>query len=64
MREARHRKIIQPGMKVTYAALYRFLQAEGLVEKPSAAPQDRRKFEAASPNDLWQSEVAHAWPVC
>jgi transposase InsO family protein len=59
MREARHRKIIQPGMKVTYAAIYRFLQAEGLVDKPSAAPQDRRKFEAASPNDLWQSDVMH-----
>ncbi|MCK7476945.1 MAG: hypothetical protein M0C28_04985 [Candidatus Moduliflexus flocculans] len=59
MQQARHRKIILPGEKVTYSALYRFLQAEGLLDKPSAAPQDRRKFEAEAPNALWQADVMH-----
>jgi putative transposase len=59
MREARQRKIILPDMRVTYSTLYRFLQAEGLVDKPSSIPEDRRKFEAEYPNDLWQSDVMH-----
>ncbi len=59
MQQARHRKIILPGTKVTYSAVYRFLQAEGLLDKPSAAPQDRRKFEAEAPNTLWQADVMH-----
>jgi len=59
MREAKQRKIIQPGMKVTYSTLYRFLQSEGMLKKPSSAAKDRRRFEAEYPNDLWQSDVMH-----
>ncbi len=59
MREAKQRKIIQPGMEVTYSTLYRFLQTEGLLKKPSSEPEDRRRFEAEYPNDLWQSDVMH-----
>ena len=36
MREAKQRKIILPGMRVTYSTLYRFLQTEGLLKKPSS----------------------------
>jgi transposase InsO family protein len=57
--EARVRKIILPGEKVSYSTLYRFLQAEGLLDKPASAPSDRRRFEAEYPNDLWQSDVMH-----
>ncbi len=59
MREAKQRKIILPGMEVTYSTLYRFLQTEGLLKKPSSVPGDRRRFEAEYPNDLWQSDVMH-----
>lgn len=59
MRVARERKIILPDMRVTYSTLYRFLQAEGLADRPSSIPEDRRKFEAEYPNDLWQSDVMH-----
>lgn len=59
MREAKQRKILLPGMKVTYSTLYRFLQSEGMLKKPSLAPEDRRRFEAEYPNDLWQSDVMH-----
>ena len=59
MREARRRKIVLPGMRVTYSTLYRFLQSEGMLKKPSSAAVDRRRFEAEYPNDLWQSDVMH-----
>jgi transposase InsO family protein len=57
--EARGRKIILPGTRLSYSALYRFLQSEGLLQKPSAAPEDRRRFEAEHPNDIWQADVMH-----
>ncbi|MDA8154846.1 MAG: DDE-type integrase/transposase/recombinase [Actinomycetota bacterium] len=57
--EARGRKIILPGARLSYSALYRFLQSEGLLQKPSAAPEDRRRFESEHPNDLWQADVMH-----
>ena len=59
MREAKQRKIILPGMYVTYSTLYRFLQSEGMLKRPASAAADRRRFEAEYPNDLWQSDVMH-----
>ena len=59
MKEAQHRKIIMPGKTVTYSSLYRMLSAQGLLEKVPGDPQDRRRFEAEEPNDLWQSDVMH-----
>ena len=56
---AKERKIIRPGKDIPYATVYRFLKAEGLVERPAAMPGDRRKFEADYPNDLWQSDIMH-----
>lgn len=38
--------------------LYRLLHEKGLMEKTSA-PEDRRKYEAELPNDIWQSDVMH-----
>ncbi|MEW6248949.1 MAG: DDE-type integrase/transposase/recombinase [Nitrospirota bacterium] len=63
MQEARARQIIPVGAKVPYATLYRFLQSEGLLQKPDQEAQDRRRFEAADPNDLWQADVLHGPPV-
>jgi len=59
MQEAQQRKIILPGREVTYSALYRLLNAEGLLQKIPGDPQDRRRFEAENPNDLWQSDIMH-----
>lgn len=59
LRVARERKLILPGTKLAQSTLYRFLQARGLMDPPAAAPKDRRRFEAESPNDLWQSDVMH-----
>lgn len=59
MRIARERKIILPGSTIPHSTLYRFLKARGLMDQPAVAPKDRRRFEAESPNDLWQSDVMH-----
>jgi transposase InsO family protein len=59
MKEARRRKIVLPGTRLTYSALYRLLQVEGLAQKSTFSPEDRRRFEAEYPNDLWQADVMH-----
>ncbi len=41
----------------SYSSVYRFLHSRGLMN--NARPEDRRKFEAQHPNDLWQSDVMH-----
>jgi len=38
---------------------YRFLHQHDLMGSSGSAPEDRRKFEAELPNDLWQSDVMH-----
>lgn len=43
--------------KHSFSSVYRFLRYRGLTNSPD--PEDRRKFEAANPNDLWQSDVMH-----
>lgn len=40
------------------STVYRFLHKHDLMS-PAGLPQDRRKFEAEGPNDLWQSDVMH-----
>jgi transposase InsO family protein len=52
------RRLITPGAQLKTTTVYRFLNAHQLME-PAAACQDRRKFEAELPNDLWQSDVMH-----
>ncbi len=41
----------------SYSSVYRLLRSRGLLN--STPPEDRRKFEAQYPNDLWQSDVMH-----
>jgi transposase InsO family protein len=45
------------GKKHHYSSVYRLLRYRGLIN--SSTPEDRRKFEAPNPNDLWQSDVMH-----
>ncbi len=40
------------------STLYRFYHNHNLM-KPKRQPEDRRRFEAEHPNDLWQSDVMH-----
>ena len=57
--KAKKRGILQADTSKDMSTLYRFLNAQGLMEKVARSPIDRRKFEAELVNDLWQSDVMH-----
>jgi len=48
---------LEQGLSPT--TVYRFLRERGLMKAQQIIPEDRRKFEAELPNDLWQSDVLH-----
>jgi putative transposase len=41
------------------SCVYRTLHRHGLMTRGASPPEDRRKFEAEMPNDIWQSDVLH-----
>ena len=43
---------------VSTATVYRFFNQHNLM-RPCKVPEDRRKFEAEHPNEMWQSDVMH-----
>ena len=53
------RKLITPGVDLNRSTVYRFLNSNGLNKKSRVMPEDRRRFESESPNDLWQSDCMH-----
>ena len=50
--------MVTPGTELKQSNVYRFLNQKGIMTQ-IPKPEDRRKFEAESPNDLWQSDVMH-----
>lgn len=52
-------KRVAPGTVLNNSTVYRFLHQENLMHHLAAKPEDRRKFEAELPNDLWQSDIMH-----
>ena len=57
--EMRGRGLVSPGLTLAPTTAYRFLESHGLMKMTQPAPEDRRKFEAELPNDLWQSDCMH-----
>jgi len=53
------RGLSAPGKDLKSTTVYRFLHAQKLMKFPEGQKQDRRKFEAELPNDIWQSDVMH-----
>lgn len=53
------RKIVSPGSSLAPATVWRFLKHHGMLKPDAPVPEDRRKFEAELPNDLWQSDCMH-----
>jgi len=41
------------------STVYRFFHQQGLMKSEQKAKQDRRKFEAELPGDIWQADVMH-----
>jgi putative transposase len=48
-----------PGAAVSLSTAYRFLHKHNVMRPSGSNPEDRRKFEAELPNDLWQSDAMH-----
>lgn len=54
--DLKQRLLVPPRIGLT--TVYRLLHQNGLMEK-ATVPEDRRKYEAEQPNDIWQSDVMH-----
>jgi len=59
IREMNTRRLASPGLVLTTATVHRFLRSNGLMKCTEVAPEDRRRFEAELPNDLWQTDCMH-----
>ena len=59
--EMKKRRLIEDNLPLS--CVYRTLHRHGLMPRESAPAEDRRKFEAEMPNDIWQSDVLHGPPV-
>lgn len=58
IKKLRHAKVLGPADELNLASVYRFIRNEKLNEI-KAVPNDRRRFEAAFPNEIWQCDVMH-----
>jgi len=57
--EMNKRRLVSPGVTLNPSTVYRFLHRHDLMELARSVPEDRRKFEAELPNDLWQVDCMH-----
>ena len=55
----RRRGMMCGDSRLSLSTVYRFLRRYNLMNPEQSKPQDRRKFEAELPNDLWQSDSMH-----
>lgn len=58
-KEMFRRNLVSPGIELNLTKIYRFLHQHDLMSRPGTRPEDRRKYEAQLPNDLWQADVMH-----
>jgi transposase InsO family protein len=52
------RDVVPPNTYFPLSTVYRFFHQHNLMKK-CATVEDRRKYEAEMPNDIWQSDVLH-----
>jgi transposase InsO family protein len=57
--ELRRRRIVGPAEPLSPSAVYRFLHRQDLMHPGAPPAADRRRFEAESPNELWQGDALH-----
>ena len=58
IKKLQHERILAPGDANLAPTIYRYLRQENL-NQPSADAKDRRRFETAYPNEIWQCDVMH-----
>lgn len=51
-------KVISMHENIRLPSVYRFFKKEKL-ERTNVSAEDKRKFEAESPNEIWQSDIMH-----
>jgi transposase InsO family protein len=54
----RQQKLVGINEELNYSSLYRFIKQEKLSELNTTA-EDKRRFEASLPNEIWQCDVLH-----
>jgi transposase InsO family protein len=59
LEEMHNRGLVTAGIGMNLSKVYRFLHQHDLMARPGKKPEDRRKYEAELPNDLWQADVMH-----
>jgi len=59
IRKMKQRRLFSPDVHLNLSTVYRFLHQQNLMEQNKSKPEDRRRFEAELPNDIWQSDVMH-----
>ncbi len=59
IRKMNERELMSPSIRLNISGVYRVLKQKNLMNPEAPKPEDRRKFEAELPNDLWQSDVMH-----
>lgn len=59
IKKMNEQNLVTPGVVLNPSNVYRLLHGHGLMRPNKGKPEDRRKFEAQFPNDLWQSDVMH-----
>ena len=58
IKKMKDRDIVQQNEYLSLSSIYRFFHQNNLMRK-TPMNQDRRKYEAQMPNDIWQSDVMH-----
>lgn len=58
LKEAKSRNILGHDFKAANATIYRLFKQRGLMNREEQC-EDRRRFEAELPNDIWQSDCMH-----
>lgn len=58
LKEAKSRGVLGHDFKAANATIYRLFKQRGLMSRQEQI-EDRRKFEAELPNDIWQSDCMH-----
>ena len=59
IRKMKQRRLFSQDIHLNLSTVYRFLHQHNLMEHNKSKPEDRRRFEAELPNDIWQSDVMH-----
>ncbi len=55
----KQRGLVSPDIDLPLSTVYRFLHNHHLMRPARGKKEDKRKFEAELPNDLWQSDAMH-----